>query len=122
VQGRSLVPLLRGESPADWRRSIYYHYYDPGHAVQKHYGIRTERHTLAHFYPVQEWELYDLQQDPRQLRSLHADPAHAAVLAELKGELTRLRALYQDTDEPRPAPADARPRNRARARATEPAP
>ncbi|MEI7729283.1 MAG: sulfatase, partial [Verrucomicrobiota bacterium] len=45
LHGRSLLPLLRGEVPADWRHSIYYHYYDPGHSVQKHYGRRTERYT-----------------------------------------------------------------------------
>ena len=102
VHGRSLVPLLRGESPADWRRSIYYHYYDPGHGVQKHYGLRTERYTLANFYPVNEWELFDLEKDPLQLRSVYDDPAYAKTLAELKAELTRLRTLYQDTDEAPP--------------------
>jgi arylsulfatase A-like enzyme len=103
VQGRSLMPLLRGESPADWRHSIYYHYYDPGHSVQKHYGVRTERYTLACFYPVNEWELYDLEKDPLQLRSVYADPAYAKTLAELKTELARLRTLYRDTDETEPA-------------------
>jgi arylsulfatase A-like enzyme len=103
VQGRSLVPLLRGETPADWRRSVYYHYYDPGHGVQQHYGLRTERYTLANFYPVQEWELFDLEKDPQQLRSVYDDPACAGVVAELKTELTRLRTLYRDTDDAPPA-------------------
>ena len=107
VQGRSLVPLLRGESPADWRHSVYYHYYDPGHGVQKHYGIRTERYTLANFYPVNEWELFDLEKDPLQLRSVYADPAYAKTLAELKTELARVRALYQDADEIEPVKGKA---------------
>jgi len=102
VQGRSLLPLIRGESPADWRRSIYYHYYDPGHGVQQHHGIRTERYTLAHFYPVNEWELFDLEKDPLQLRSVFADSAFAATVVELKAELARLRALYRDTDDATP--------------------
>jgi len=110
VQGRSLLPLLRGESPADWRHSIYYHYYDPGHAVQKHYGLRTERYTLACFYPVNEWELFDLENDPLQLRSVHDDPAYAKTLAELKTELSRLRLLYKDTDAAEPVrPKRSRP-------------
>lgn len=99
VQGRSLVPLLRGETPSDWRRSIYYHYYDPGHGVQKHYGIRTERYTLACFYPVDEWELFDLEKDPQELRSVYTDPSYAGTVAEMKAELARLRDLYKDSDE-----------------------
>ena len=110
VQGRSLLPLLRGETPADWRRSLYYHYYDPGHGVQQHYGLRTERYTLANFYPVQEWELFDLEKDPQQLRSVHDDPAYAGVVAELKTELTRLRTLYRDTDDAPPAKVKGRQR------------
>ncbi|MCX6910911.1 MAG: DUF4976 domain-containing protein, partial [Verrucomicrobia bacterium] len=99
VQGRSLLPLLRGQSPPDWRHSIYYHYYDPGHGVQKHYGLRTERYTLACFYPVNEWELFDLEKDPQQLHSIYDDPACSKTVADLKAELSRLRALYQDTEE-----------------------
>jgi len=110
VQGRSLLPLIRGESPADWRRSIYYHYYDPGHGVQQHYGIRTERYTLAHFYPVNEWELFDLEKDPHQLCSVFAEPAYADTVAGLKAELARLRALYRDTDGATPT----KPRKRRR--------
>ena len=103
VQGRSLVPLLRGETPADWRHSVYYHYYDPGHDVQKHYGLRTERYTLAYFYPTKEWELFDLEKDRAELHSVYNDPAYTNTVAELKTELTRLRRLYQDKDEPVPA-------------------
>lgn len=97
LQGRSLVPLLKGERPSDWRKSIYYHYYEfPAvHMVQRHYGVRTDRYKLIHFYPVDEWELYDLQKDPNELRSVYVDPAYAAVVKELKGELTRLRQVYK---------------------------
>jgi arylsulfatase A-like enzyme len=102
VQGRSMVPLLRGETPTDWRHSVYYHYYDPGHSVQKHYGIRTERYTLAHFYPVNEWELFDLEKDPLQLKSVFSDPAYAQTVSELKTELNRLRTFYKDSEETEP--------------------
>jgi len=108
VQGQSLLPLLRGETPADWRRSIYYHYYDPGHNVPQHYGLRTERFTLAHFPRTSEWELFDLVQDPQQLRSVYTDPAYGRTVAELKTELTRLRELYRDTQEPSPDSASAK--------------
>jgi arylsulfatase A-like enzyme len=103
LHGRSLVPILRGETPVDWRKSLYYHYYDPGHGVTAHYGVRTDRFTLANFYPVKEWELYDNEKDPLQLRSVYADPAYAKTVTELKAELERLRRQYeppQSTPEP----------------------
>ena len=96
--GRSFVPVLRGQTPADWRQSIYYHYYDSGHGVAKHYGVRTGRYTLAHFYETNEWELFDNEKDPQQLRSVYADPAYARTVADTKAELKRLRALYQDSE------------------------
>lgn len=98
MQGRSLVPLLKGEKPADWRKSFYYHYYEfPGpHSVAKHYGVRTERHKLIYFYDLGEWELYDLAKDSDELENVYADPAYAGVVKELKAELKRLRERYKD--------------------------
>ena len=65
--GPQLRPLLKGKTPADWRTSIYYHYYEyPAvHSVQRHYGVRTERYKLIYFYnDIDEWELYDLEEGP----------------------------------------------------------
>ncbi len=109
LHGRSMVPVLRGQTPADWRKSIYYHYYDPGHGVAKHYGVRTEKHTLAHFYTTDEWELFDLEKDPKELRSVYADPAYAATATELKAELERLRTQFKDDTMFKPAPTPAAP-------------
>ena len=97
MQGRSFLPQLRGTTPADWRKSIYYHFYEyPAvHDVQRHYGVRTERFKLINYYPISEWELFDLQNDPGETKNLYGDPAHATVVKELKEELTRLRALYK---------------------------
>lgn len=97
MQGRSLRPVLAGKTPSDWRTSAYYHYYEfPGpHSVARHYGVRTKRYTLAHFYQLDEWELYDLEKDPRQMRSVYDDAAYAKTVEELKRELTQLRARYQ---------------------------
>jgi arylsulfatase A-like enzyme len=97
LHGRSIVPILRGETPADWRKSLYYHYYDPGHSVTEHFGLRTDRYTLAYFYPYNEWELFDLSKDPQQMKSVYAEPGYAGTVTELKNELTRLREQYQDT-------------------------
>jgi arylsulfatase A-like enzyme len=98
VQGESLLGLMTGDGSEPWRDSIYYHYYEhpQPHRVAPHYGVRTERYKLVHYYGTGEWELFDLEEDPRELRSVVDDPARAGVVAELKAELRRLRAYYGD--------------------------
>lgn len=95
IQGRSLVPVLKGQTPADWRKSFYYHYYEfPGpHSVRKHYAVITDRYKLVHFYEpdVNYWELFDREKDPQEMKSFYEDPAYAKTRAELHTELTRLR-------------------------------
>ena len=61
------------------------------HHVARHYGVRTDRYTLIHYYQSNEWELFDRQKDPQEMRSVYTDASYAAVLADLKTELTRLR-------------------------------
>jgi arylsulfatase A-like enzyme len=104
MQGRSLVPLLKGQAPPDWRTSFYYHYYEypVPHHVRPHYGVVTDRYKLVHFYTpdVDDWELFDLQQDPRELRSVYDQPAYAQVVADLKREIDHLRAELQVPAEP----------------------
>ena len=97
MQGESLVPLMKGEDPKDWRESIYYHYYEnPGaHNVPRHYGVRTERYKLIHYYQLDEWELIDLENDPKELHSFYGDKDYAEVQKELDKELERLRVLYR---------------------------
>jgi len=107
MQGKSLVPLLKGQTPDDWRKSIYYQYYEfPGwHDVRRHYGVRTDRYKLIHYYNIGEWELFDLAKDPDELKSVYDDPGYAEVVAELKAELARLRKLYKaDQFQEPPAP------------------
>jgi len=100
IQGESLVPLMAGQSPGDWRRSIYYHYYEfPAvHMVAKHYGVRTDQYKLIHYYETDEWECFDLDADPDETRSVYSDPEYAQVVADMKVELARLQELYGDTD------------------------
>ncbi|NQT87918.1 DUF4976 domain-containing protein, partial [bacterium] len=104
MQGLSLKPLLQGKTPENWRKSIYYHYYEfPGaHSVRRHYGVRTDRYKLMYFYNLDEWELFDLEKDPKELKSVYADPAYAGTVKELKAELTRLRVLYKVPEDTRP--------------------
>jgi arylsulfatase A-like enzyme len=101
MQGRSFVSLLKGERPADWRTSWYYRYYhDPGdHNTRAHYGVRTETHKLIYFWKIDQWECYDLVHDPDELRNIYNDPAQAALVADLKKELYRLKKEVQDNDE-----------------------
>jgi arylsulfatase A-like enzyme len=99
MQGASLVPLLRGQTPKDWRNSIYYHYYEyPSvHMIPRHYGIRTERYKLMHFYQFgNEWELYDLQSDPDELQNLYGKKGTGKLAANLKKQLRDLQKHYED--------------------------
>lgn len=98
MQGASLVPLLKGERPADWRNSIYYHYYEyPSvHMVPRHYGVRNHRYKLIRFYQFDEWEFYDLAKDPDELTNQYDNPAYADEVARMKAELERLREHYED--------------------------
>jgi len=102
MQGRSIRPLLRDDAAPDWRDSMYYHYYEyPAvHMVKRHYGVRTRRYKLIHFYyDIDAWELYDLENDPNELNNVIADPKYSDVVKELKAELSRLQTRYGDSDE-----------------------
>jgi arylsulfatase A-like enzyme len=108
IQGVSLVPLLKGKAAtaADrnavdhWRDAIYYHYYEypAEHAVRRHYGMRTDRYKLIHFYghDVNTWELFDLQNDPHELRNLYGLPGMEAIQADLHRRLEALQLQYDD--------------------------
>lgn len=100
MQGRSLRPLLSGRTPKDWRTAMYYHYfeYPAVHSVKRHYGVRTKRYKLIHFYhDIDEWELYDLKKDPQEMCSVYDDPKYGNVVKELKVQLKQLRDQYDDT-------------------------
>ena len=107
MQGMSLVNPFKqaakdGGTPADWRNSIYYHYYEyPGaHAVKRHYGVRTDRYKLIHFYhDVDEWELFDLEKDPQEMMNVIDDPEYASVLKDMQAELVKLQKQYGDSEE-----------------------
>ncbi|WP_188454954.1 sulfatase family protein [Virgibacillus oceani] len=112
MQGESIRPIAKGAAPANWRESIYYRYWEhlTTHNVVAHYGIRTDKYKLIYYYgdPLDvkgavpkkvrpEWELFDLEQDPLELRNIYNDPFYINIVKELKQELRRLRVKYQDT-------------------------
>ncbi len=104
MQGRSLAPLLRGESPDDWRESIYYRYYhDPGHHnTAAHYGVRTKTHKLIHYWKKDAYEMFDLVSDPTEQHNLlysaeeARKPEIASKFMELKSEIARLQKEFKD--------------------------
>ena len=101
MQGVSLLPLMEGKDSEGWRESIYYHYYEypgGGHSVKRHYGIRTERYKLIHFYDdIDSWELFDLEQDPREMNNLISDPDYTEIFEELKKSLVAAGHEYKDS-------------------------
>ncbi len=98
MQGASLVPVLKGATPKDWRRTFYYHYYESGgHGVPIHFGVTTRRHKLIRFQDkgLDAWELFDLQEDPQEMNSVYDKPEYAKVVNQLKREMTRLRKEFK---------------------------
>ncbi|MDF1710950.1 MAG: sulfatase [Akkermansiaceae bacterium] len=98
MQGASLVPLLKGNKPDDWRKSIYYHYYEyPSyHQVPRHNGIRTDRYKLINFYEFGEWEFYDLKTDPDELKNLYGNPEKKKLIEQIRKQLLELQKDYDD--------------------------
>jgi len=97
VQGESLVSLLTGNTPDNWRKSLYYHYYEyPGwHMVHRHEGAYDGRYKLMNFYDLNEWELYDLEKDPNEMKNQIDNPKYADVVRDMRAELVRLRDQYK---------------------------
>ena len=102
IQGVSLLPLLKGEHPKNWRKSVYYHYYEypAEHSVKRHYGVRSsDGWKLIHFYnDINEWELFNLNEDPNELHNIYGKPGTEKQTKRLMKELIRLQKQYDDQD------------------------
>jgi arylsulfatase A-like enzyme len=113
MQGRSLRPLLEGKWREDWRDSMYYRYWMhlPHFRVAAHFGVRTKRYKLIYYYGLPldatgaspeptppEWELFDLEKDPKEMNNIYDNPAYAEIVKELKKELQKLRKELEDDD------------------------
>ncbi len=105
MQGASLVPLLKGQSPEGWRESFYYHFYEfPAvHSVARHHGVTNGQHKLIQYYgpshvkgeQYDEWELFDLQKDPDELTNVYDAPAYNEIQQAMHAELDKLMENYQ---------------------------
>jgi arylsulfatase A-like enzyme len=98
MQGASMRSLLlKGKAP-HWRQEVYYHYYERSFGLTPHYGIRTQRYKLIKFYDiVNAWELYDLNNDPHEMKNLYGQPGYESITAELTQHLRALQQQYKDT-------------------------
>ncbi|NLR91115.1 sulfatase family protein [Flammeovirga agarivorans] len=109
MQGKSFRNILEGGNGEDeWRDAVYYHYYEfPWwHHVLPHYGVRTEKYKLIHYYYNPEiakdqwrendWELFDLEKDPNELNNLYGRPEYKEITAQLKAKLVELQKEYQE--------------------------
>lgn len=102
IQGVSLLPLLKGEHPKNWRQSIYYHYYEypAEHSVKRHYGVRSsDGYKLIHFYnDINHWELFNLNDDPQELHNIYGQKGTEKITKRLMKELIKLQKQYDDQD------------------------
>jgi arylsulfatase A-like enzyme len=99
MQGQSMKKLLTTGRDVSWRKEIYYHYYEKSFGLTRHYGIKTERYKLIHFYdPINSWELYDLKKDPKEMRNIYDDPKNTKLILSLKEKLKNLQQKYKDEE------------------------
>jgi arylsulfatase A-like enzyme len=99
MQGRSFLELTQGNVPSDWRESMYYRYYYSHFETEPHYGIRTYRYKLIHFDRIDQWELYDLEQDPHEMENLYGKPGSEELTQKLKEKLFQLQSDLGDKKE-----------------------
>ena len=95
LQGHSFRSILEGKAPSDWRKAHYYHYYGQ-YDVPAHYGVRTLEHKLIHYYEKDNWELFDMANDPQELRKIYNQPEQSKVVENMKTMLKDMRKKYED--------------------------
>ena len=116
IEGRSLVSLLKGEEPTSWRRDWLYEYYEyPGpHNVPRNRGVRSEQYKLIHYYEApEEFELYDLKEDPGELHNLYGDSRFATLVRDLRQRIHELREATDDHYEYDQPTASTPPRDKS---------
>ncbi|MDN3202691.1 sulfatase family protein [Algoriphagus sediminis] len=96
MQGMSLIPIMKGKQPENWRSSLYYAYYEyPGvHSVKKHEGAFDGRFKLIHYYEEDEWEFFDLESDPTEMNNIYSNPESLNQIQRMKEELKSLKQEF----------------------------
>ena len=95
VQGKSLLPVLL-DSSKTIHDSLYYAYYEIGeHAVPQHFGVRTKTHKLFYLPETDEWQMFDLVNDPNEMHNIYDRPNYSELSKKLRDEYDRLRKLYE---------------------------
>jgi N-acetylglucosamine-6-sulfatase len=94
MQGRSLVPLMEGKTPADWRKSFFVEYYSdtvfPRVRKMGYQAVRNDRWKYIHYLDQANMdEIYDMQNDPYELQNLINEPSCAAQTKLMREELVR---------------------------------
>ena len=98
VQGKSLVPIFR-DANQKVRDSLYYAYYEFGeHAVPQHFGVRTATKKLFYLPQTDEWQMFDLVSDPRELTNVYDDPKYSESRQALMAEYKNLREEFDAPD------------------------
>lgn len=99
IQGTSFKKQLIQDDSAEKRDAVYYHYYEfpKWHNVQPHYGVRTDRYKLIHYYySMDEWELFDLETDKNEMNNLYGKSGYEEITATLKLKIKELQVEYKD--------------------------
>lgn len=101
IQGKSFVSMAKGKPNNNWRKAMYYHYYEypEPHHVAPHIGIRTLQYKLIRFYgPFDSWELFDLKKDPTEMNNLYGKKGFEQITLLLKKQLLELAMEYKDDE------------------------
>lgn len=98
IQGTSIVPILK-KSSNKVRDAIYYAYYEIGeHAVPQHFGVRNTRYKLFYLPATDEWQLFDLKKDPKELKNLYGNTHYAKIQRTMTQLYYKLRKQYDCPD------------------------
>ncbi len=93
-QGRSLLPIIQGETPVDWRTDFFCEHRYNHEQLPKWRGVRGERFTYAHYYEEDYEFLFDLKRDPTQFQNLAKYPNHRSTLEQLRARAKEFEEKY----------------------------